>query len=294
MAIGAVVAIGAGLTNQAIGGVMQSNAARRAADAQLNQAEKERQFEMRVRQEDRDEAMRIAQASPQELEQINRAIQLNEQDIARKQKLIDSADPALIEAGQQALNLLEGEEAKTLDPIRRNRAEQKEKLKDRLRNQLGSGFETTTAGAQALNQYDLQTSDILAQEQSRTLGQLLGVAQNTANSFRVTPNVQMAGTLAQLAGRPADRALTALTSISRIPGQSTIQYQGAPFVGQALQGQMVSNTGKTLTNIGASYFGGGGSFGGGGGGGQTSEPLIIDSGKSTNLGATTYDRRYMS
>lgn len=103
-----VGAIGTGIVGQAIVGERQAQVQGRAAEARLAQ-----------QREDRRLSLEAVEPSPEEIAQIERSIELNEQDISRKQRLIDAADPALIEAGQQALRLLQGQEARTLDPIRR-------------------------------------------------------------------------------------------------------------------------------------------------------------------------------
>ena len=220
--LGAIVGIGAiGAVAQAAVGAGEAEARGAAAEAELAEARRTREL-----------ALEAAEPSAQEIEQADRAVELNEQDIARKERLLASADPAIIESGKQALQLLQGEEARTLDPIRRQRQEDKTRLEDTLRAQLGSGFATSTAGIQALNDFDAETGSLLATEQDRSLGRLLGVATQVTQTQGLAGAVGRAGTLSQLFGAPSRRRVAAIT-------QTPItQFAGAPFVQQAEQARL--------------------------------------------------------
>lgn len=215
----AIVGVGAvGAIGQAIAGRGVARAQGRAAEAELAEARRTREL-----------ALEAAEPTPEELAQVDRAVQLNEQDIARKTKLIEASDPAIIESGRQALRLLKGEEARTLDPIRRSRQERRQVLQDRLRSQLGSGFETSTAGIQAISRFDQETDTLLAQEQDRSLGRLLGVAERTTQQQGLAGAAGRSAQLAQLIAAPQRRRLAAITQTP------LTQFAGAPFVQQAQQ-----------------------------------------------------------
>ena len=211
-------------------------------------------------QADRGLALKYAEATPEELAQLNRGIALNEADIARKQKLLDSSDPALIEAGKQALGLLRGEDAKVLQPLRNQFDQQEQTLRSKLQAQLGAGYENSTAGIQALEAFNQQKNNALASAQNQSLGQLLGVAQNTSANYGTQANIANAGTLGQLFGDINKRKVSAING-------TPITGAGAEFVGQ-LQGaranQQLINTGINA----AGTLAGMGAFTGGAGGGQ--------------------------
>ena len=225
MAEAAVIAGGVAVAG-IVGSVLQRDAAREAASGAQRAAEAQLAEERATRAA----ALEFADFTPEELAQIESTIALNEQDIERKQELLDSADPALIEAGRQALQLLRGEEAKTLDPIRRQRQEDRLKLEDNLRSQLGTGFATSSAGIQALNDFDSETGSFLAVEQDRSLGRLLGTAQNVEGLASITGNIATGGNLANLLGAGRRRGIAAIT-------QTPITQAGAPFVGDVLGAQ---------------------------------------------------------
>lgn len=246
--MGVEVAVGAAI----IGGVGQMIAGQQAADAQGRIA----QAQLGQQRADRNLALQYAEPSAMEIAQLERAIQLNEQDVTRKQRLLDSSDPALIEAGAQALNLLRGEEAKILSPLRRQQEKDREKLKDRLRAQLGTGFENTSAGIQALAAFDeaAQNAQFAAQEQS--LARLLGVAQDTSARYGMQTNIANASALSSQRGAINSRQVSAIqgTPITGAGAQYVSDLQGARNIGQTF-GQIASI--GTLAGLYGGGLGGG-------------------------------------
>lgn len=217
--------------------------------------------------EDRAYVLQNAEATPQELAQLNRAIAVNESDIQRKEKLLASADPAIIEAGTQALQLLRGEEAKTLAPLRNQFQRQESELRNKLSAQLGPGYETSTAGIQALQALRDSQAGQLAVAQENTLGKLLGVAMNTSQAGFGNTTANTA-TLGQLFGDIQKRKIGALQG-------TPMDSAGAQFVGelqQARVGAGIAKKGAELagTIIGAAA-GNPAADGGGGGGGSTGQ-----------------------
>lgn len=225
--------------------VLGRRAGKKAAKAQgdiaMAQLEQERA--------DRDLALKYAEPTPDELNQIQRGITLNENDIARKEKLLASSDPALIEAGSQALKLLRGEEAKTIAPLKANIAKQESALRERLQAQLGSGYENTTAGIQALQAFNEQANAAITGAQQSSLGQLLGVAQDTSGRYGVQSNIANTAGLAGLFGNISNRQVSAVN-------KTPITGAGAQFVGD-LQNARASQqvTGRAI-QIGGIVAGG--------------------------------------
>lgn len=172
---------------------------------------------------DREAALKYAEATPEELANLNRMIQVNEADIARKEKLLASVDPAIIEAGRQALALLKGEKAASLDPLSKEFDAGESKLREKLMAQLGAGYETSTAGIQALSAFNQKKDMTLADAQSKTLGQLLGVSQNVS-AQGYSQNVAAGATLGQMLGNIQGRKINAITG-------NPIDSAGSQFVG---------------------------------------------------------------
>lgn len=175
---------GLGAVASGIGGIMQASATKKAAqtaaDTQKDIANRQIEFD----QQRRAQSLNFAQATPEELGRIDQYLsqaQANYQQqmskIQEQERYIQSFDPVFKQAGQQALQLLQGQESAVLSPLRRQRDVQREQLRGRLRQQLGPGFETSSAGAQALNQFDVQSQDLFTQAQASTLDRFMNYSQ---------------------------------------------------------------------------------------------------------------------
>jgi hypothetical protein len=215
----------------------------RAARAQGDIAE----AQLAQQREDRALALKFAEATPEELAQLNKTIQVNEADIARKTKLLESADPAIMEAGKQALGLLRGEEAKILSPLRNQFSKQESELRAKLTAQLGPGYETSTAGIQALQALKQSQNDQLTTAQQGTLGQLLGVAQGVSGAGYGN-SIAMSGNLGQVLGDIQKRKVSALTG-------APITGAGAQFVGDLQSARAGQQTFKNILEVGSTVFG---------------------------------------
>ena len=228
--------------------------------------EKMAQAELEQQRSDRQAALAAAD-NPHEIAQLEQSVRMNERDLARREQLIASADPALIEAGKQALALLQGKEAATLGVVRKQREQQKTQLQNTLRQRLGTGFETSTAGIQAMAAFDQQTDSLIAQEQDRTLGRLLGVTQDTAGRYGTQENVRSAAGLAGQYGNIANRRISAITGQ---PINAGLQYAGDLYQAQANQQLFkdVLSTGAAIASGGASMGATGVPFTGGNSGGN--------------------------
>jgi hypothetical protein len=217
--------------------------------------------------------------SPQELAALTQALERQGSALDRQEKLFQSIDPAIMEASKQAFQLLQGQEAKSLAPLKASRQRQRQKLMDRLREQLGPGAETSTAGIQALNQFDQQTSEQLSGAQERSIGNLFGMGlqgeqaklgrgQLINQGIGQTANI--GGMFGQSAGRAAQTALAAGGLEQQGFGNLTqAQFNraggaGAKFVKSQLQGQARQAQHSQAMGGAMSMF----SKGGGGGGAQ--------------------------
>lgn len=207
-------------------------AAGQAAQVQEEQLKKSVGFaQSGLRQLDATLAPLLTQNDPRALNEAFSAINAQKQNVSRQQELFQSLDPAIMEASQQALQLLRGEESKALGPLRQQRQTQRQALLDRLREQLGPGAETSTAGIQALNQFDQQTDSLVSGAQQQTLGQIFGIAQTGAQG-RSALN-QGASTLGGLAGQAS--SIQAQNANTRL-GAAGLRQQGVNSLVNAQQG----------------------------------------------------------
>jgi hypothetical protein len=239
--IGGAALVGGGI--QAEGQRKQARAAGKAAQARESAAGRQQQL-----------AIESAE-SPQELAALERSLGVQEKSLARQERLVQALDPAIIEASQQALQLLRGESAAALDPIKKQRDQDRQKLVNTLREQLGSGAETTSAGQQALQNFDFQTSQVLAGQQQQSLSQLFQFGSSGGNQLASTA----AGfqNIAGGFGNIASRRVGAVTGT----GQAVTQAAGSRFVRSQLQGQGTAQIGAGITSLAGTV--GGAAFAGG-------------------------------
>lgn len=209
-----------------VGGNKQN--ARDAANAAENAALAQRAEARRQRAEMRELTEGV---TVEGLAQYDKALAVQDKNLSRQEQLVASIDPTILEASQQALRLLRGESASSLNPLQQQRAMQRQKLVDTLRAQLGPGAETSSAGQRALSRFDMETNSLMSGAQQAALSSLGNVA-GQFNSIRPDMLGQAIG-LGQLA---SNRAGLRYTQGSLISGtnQGLLNSAGAQFVGDAL------------------------------------------------------------
>lgn len=210
--------------------------------------------------------------SPQELAALEASLRSQQSNLDRQTQLFEALDPAILEASSQALKLLRGEEASALSPIKQDRQRQRQSLLNTLREQMGPGAETSTAGIQALNRFDAETNSLVSGQQQATLANLFNMGQSGAINRGALGN--SAGQLATIGAAFGDvnrsnaqiRANTRLNYLNSVlgQGQNVQQTAGSRFVGDTLKGQFqnqfVGDRIKAGEEITAQFMG---SFGGG-------------------------------
>lgn len=226
---GAVIGGAIGLA----GGIAQSqqnNAQQDMANAGLAQ-----------QQATRAQTMQFLAPSPQELQQLQQSISVNNTKINQNQALIDSSDPALLEVGKQTLALLQGKQAGIVEPLMQQRAQQRAQLENQLRQQFGSGYASSSAGIQALNQFDQQTAQTAQNAQFTALNQLL--PQNYNNATMGQQGIQQG--IANSSGLAAQYGAIGVRQAQGLAG-APITMAGSPFLGSWLNGQ---STGQNLQGL---------------------------------------------
>jgi hypothetical protein len=251
------------------GSVAQADASRKAARAagkaaQAQKSEAQRQFD--ILEGRADEALEAAE-SPQELAALTSALNQQQASNDKQAQLFAALDPAISAASEQALQLLQGQEAKSLDPIRKSRERQRTKLLNRLREQLGPGAETSSAGIQALNQFDTQTGETLFGAQQQSLGQLFGMGQSgAANRGALNQGIgqlaNISGGFGNIAARRSG-AINAGSGFLAQAGQQQVGAAGADFVKDQLTAQGQAQVASGLVGAGSTVLGAAAMSGGG-------------------------------
>lgn len=235
---------GAGAISSSIGGKKSAKGASRAANAQL--AESRRQ---------RAEALRMTEPSTMRaMADFDTSLKVQEKNLARQEQLLAQIDPTIMEASQQALKLLRGESSSVLAPAKQQRDMQRQKLLASLREQLGPGAETSTAGIQALTRFDAETNQLMSNQQQSAL-QNLGNTFGQFSSYRPDMGAE-ASTFANLAQGRAGLRFNQLAAMSGA-NQQVYSSSGAGGVRQTMLGQNQQAMGNAFMNLGGTLFGAG-------------------------------------
>lgn len=209
---------------------------------------------------DRAAALKFAEPSEMEMQQLEQAIAVNTQEIARKEKLLASSDPALIEAGKQALELMQGKQAAATAPIASDRERARKQLENTLAQRLGPDYQQSSAGITALSEFDRQTGNLMNQVQQQTLSQFLGVAQNVQGLASLQPNAAMSAGLSQARGGINQRQMAAIQGFRVDPSLQYAEEMSRARSNQQMFGGLMQAGGMAA----GAYFGGlGGALTGG-------------------------------
>ena len=215
-----------------------------------------------------------AMNNPEALMMQEQALNTQSRQLERDEELIGSINPALKEAATQALSLLKGEKAASLGPMEQDRQRKRDKLLNQLREQLGPGAETSSAGQQALQNFDNETSTILGNAQQSSLSSLLGTAMNSRPTIGASAN-----NLLNFSNAGLDRSIQGANAQSNLTSpafQSLMGNAGAPFVEGQVRAQQKQRLGGELFGAASTAFGAGmfGDMFGGLGGGGVETPSV--------------------
>ena len=246
-------AIGVSAVGSYLSGRSQAKSMGEMAEAERAEARRTQKMAMEAAEPSYSELSAISRL----VETRSRAMQLMEKNIANEERLLAAVDPALREAGQQAYELLRGKEAPVLDPIRKQRERSRTNLENTLASQLGSGWATSSAGMQALNDFDMQTDSLMSTAQQQTIGTLLGV------SASVRPDVMgKTATMAQTIGGLTEAEIAAEQNIAQRKvsaitqtAPAMIKTAGAQYAGDVYKKQMQQQLFGDVMQMGGQYMG---------------------------------------
>lgn len=220
-----------------------NEAAREAASAAQGAARAQRKEASKMYKSYADYAIPATTAA---LASFDQSIAAQEKNLARQEQMAAQIDPTIIEASQQALKLLRGEDAASLNPLKNQRTQQRQKLLNSLREQLGPGAETSSAGIQALTQFDSETSNLLSSAQQSSLSQMGSIAgQFRAAGPDILREASGLGALAQNRYGVASSTGQGLFN-ARQPLFNTAGYQ---FTGQQVMAQHQMSQANAFANL---------------------------------------------
>jgi hypothetical protein len=195
-------------------------------------------------------------------------------------------DPQVKQAGQDLYDLLTGHASAVLAPMQQQIARQRQNMMDSLSSQLGPGFMTSSAGINAMVQFDEQSAVTLQNAQmnavsqmTSTYGSLAGmqnqgqnaVTSQTGDAYgRAMTADQSVLQANQFATNRLTNATLGAMSTNPVNFMAPVDAQGnvvanaaGPFAGQKIMGQASAQFGNQLFNMVPSMLGASG-----GGGGQ--------------------------
>lgn len=249
--VATAVGVGAGLSY--LGSEQAASAAGKAAGAQGDAADRWQSY---ISGQQKDALGNLK--TPAQMAAYEQTLQSQEREVSRQEELVKSINPALIEAGKQANNLLQGKDAPVLSNIKNQRGLQRQQMLDSLREQLGPGAETSSIGQQALARFDNDSTNMFSQAQQQYLGvtsnlALGGAAQSgqTMNSANSTLDSIMLNS----PGKQYADAVAGFTGMGSQAQNAGVQAAGGQYAGAAIQGQNISSLGQNLVGLGGALAG---------------------------------------
>lgn len=262
---------------QSIGARKEARAAQNAADAQADEAKRARTEQVGEARHWADQSISAAM-STSELAAYDQSLGYAQKQAETDQRLIDSIDPSIMEASKQILGLLRGDQSSVGKNMEAQRGQQREKLVNQLREQLGPGAENSSMGRQALLHFDSETANVLNGSQQQSLAGLMGlVGQGNSITNR---GIQSISNIGQLYGAQAQRmsaaqqnagasVLNAMTGAN----QAVLQTAGSEYLGSQLMGRNQQQLGREWSQDSAQFMGiMGSAFTGSSGGGGKGAP----------------------
>lgn len=232
------------------------------------------------------EVIASAQLQPGEIQSINQiladkqtALDATKTSIGQQQAQVDAMDPQVKAAGQNLYQLLSGQASSMLAPIQAQVDLQRKQMMNNLSSQMGPGFMTSTAGLQAMTNFDIQSSSLMAQTQFQALnqavnsyGSLAGMQQQGQNAItgQTGSAYQLAQNANQMALQGYEYGANRVTQATEFGQQmqqgaqqnmiSTAggQYAGAAYLGGARSQLSASMLGTMIAGGGMSFMGMGG------------------------------------
>lgn len=253
--MGVATAIGIGAAVSAGGAYMASEGARNASGA----ANRQSQIWLDQVQKSREQALQAySEYSPAQQASLDKAMAAQTQDLARQQQLVNNINPALLDAGKQMQQLLQGQAAPVLQNLQNQRQLQRQNMLDTLRQQMGPGAETSSLGQHEMMKFDSETSNILNGAQQSYLNEVSGLALggNATLSQSIGSATNNLGKLADSYGQIGLNKANIITGTQAqmaAPNQALINTAGSAGQAQAMQGQMLGNLGSSLMQGAAMY-----------------------------------------
>lgn len=225
--------------------------------------------------------------------------------LGRTRQILETVDPLIKEQGKQALALLEGQDDARTSAARRSVDKKRMEYENRLADQLGPGWRTSSAGIQAMMAFEDQADNFMLNAQQQAFQNLQGLismrpdeigAINQAQAGALALNQTILGAENVMANRKADAVATGAPWL--------LGTADAQFAEQMAKSQNLSSLYGTTLAIGTQVAGAafGGAMRPGGAmnpGGVTAAPTTLGQAGATGgggggffTGSNPYDTGY--
>jgi hypothetical protein len=204
----------------------------------------------------REEALVFAAPTSQELENLTKSVNLYDRMYAQSTAMIDQLTeqvtkmygPAIMEQGKQYYNQLRGEASGVVKSFDNQRSRQREQVRAALIERMGPDALTSSAGVNALNDFDQKTSEMRAgiEEQSLTNAvQRIGGMQEGASRAAYT-GLQAFSSMSNLLGsiqKGFGDIQTRQVNAAVGTGEAIARTAGSEYLGQMGYGKLISDLG---------------------------------------------------
>lgn len=251
--VGGVVGAGIGLFGASQQGD-SSEAYQQMAQAQLD-----------AQRQNRDLALGYAAPSMEELQNMQaqfanmqRMYAYQQASHARDSQILESQYPGIIAASQNLHDLMTGKDAAILGPLRQQQQLQRQQMQAQLQRQLGPGWQTSSAGIEAMTRFDQNADMAQAQAQLQATQTVSGAANALTGDYQQVrgndnQDSMAMGQLQSFYGQGmnsiSNRRVAAATGTNLAP------YAGAGSVGQYMTGQYGAKSAANMIDVGARLAG---------------------------------------
>lgn len=260
MALGtaAAIAIGVGAATGGVGAIVSANAASNAAEAQGNIAQEQLAQAKQAQQ--------FAIPTSAELENLGNQIQLydaaNSQSKAQlstlQEQITKTYGANVLELGQQLHDQITGTDSGVVKTAQDAVTRQRSQLQQSLIEKMGPGALTSTAGAQALNNFDIQSTAYLANLRQNSVGQIIqnigGLQGGQSSAVGDVLNIQknLSGLLGQI-----QQTQNVFQTRQANAAMGVTPYAGADQVQALQQAKGTQALGSQIASIGGTIAGAG-------------------------------------
>lgn len=245
-----------GAATSLAGAAIGAGAKQGIADAQQQQAAS-----------DRAAAMSYAAPTAQEIQSIGDRINqqqryqsVQQAGLDRDTSILNTLDPSLVQAGQQAQKLMSGQAASILAPMQQQQTYERNQLQQKLAAQLGPGWQTSSAGQSALQSFDMQ-SNLQTQQAQMTafnsVSQYLNYGIQSSNAINSQDRLgfetgsQMSAQTLQSMNTIQARQTNAILATSPALQNSA----GGQYAGSAATGASLTGLGSSTSTLGGQLMG---------------------------------------